>query len=418
MKKHLHPRLEQVLTKMYVEDKLEYYVSFYGFVDFYEDPTCDTMWAGMRNLRLAFGYNKKFLEKQTDQQLKYLLIHELYHMLFRHGKRTTEEHDRNLSWVSKDMIINYLIDTHYSAYVKPINDPPPAYKLASRPVYHKEDFEDPRLALSLLRQGSKPGDESGCVIDPEYLELVKKGEAALVWEQLYKFLKEKQKDGGKPSFDEHENLSEEQEELLKRVVKEVSEKAKQMSQGRGGMPRHVGEHLELLLKTSKTNNIREIARATAALRGFVKEPSYRRPNRKVEGVKGHKRTGHAITVLHDWSGSMYGRHERVLSEIFRDGYELMFVGGDTGVMHVQKVTRKEQLKTIVQQGDGTELMPSIQQIAADSKLNRNPLLILTDGETDTLDFTSFPQKVLILSVNKECPVVGRPVKQILIGDGV
>lgn len=419
MKKYLHPRIEQTLLSMYVDDCMDYYVAFYGFVDFYQTDKVETMGVTIVNLRLGLLYNPDYLARQSELSLKYLLIHELYHMLFRHIGRA-KNFKKNLANIAMDQIINYLIDKHYSEYNNGKGGNP--YKAASRPLYHEDDFKDPKKALLLLMQGSKPGDESGCRIDPEYLALVEAGQANLVWEELYKFLEKKQQEGGQdgaPSFDEHPDLSEEQQELLNQVVKEVSEKAKQISHSRGGMPGHVGDMVELILRTSKRNNIREIARACAAMRGTVKEPSYRRPNRKVPTVKGHRRTGHAITVIGDWSGSMQGRYETVMGEIYRDGYEIMFVGADTEVKVVRKITRKEQLKTLVMQGDGTELQGAVTYVRAHRELSRNPLIVLTDGYTDTLDFTGLP-KVLILSAGTEVPLVGnqRQVKQVLIGDGV
>lgn len=411
MRKYMHPRFTEILEKMLI-DELYYFTAFFSFVDFYEAPGLGTFGIGLKNLKLAMLYDPEFLMRQSDEQLKYLMIHELHHPLWRHTHRGGGR-DKELSNQVQDCIINHVIDTQFGKDYT--NSSGKKYTLASRPVVHEADFQDPQKAAGLAESGMKVGDETGCRLDQEYLDLVNKKEADLVFEPLYDWMKKNGKMGHKP-FDVHLELSEADEEILARLTKEVHEKAKQISRGNGSA--YIDEMLELMLKTPKRNNLREIRKACQTVRGFVKEASYRRPNRKVDGVKGHRKTGHAITVIHDWSGSMTGRHETVLSEMFRDGYELMFIGADVAVNRVFKVTHKEQLRRIpFHGGGGTELQPAVNYVLADSKLKRNPLVVLTDGMTDTLDFTGFG-KVLILSTDKECPISAGNVKQIIVGDGV
>lgn len=411
MKKYTHPRITEILEKMLV-DELYYFVAFFSFVDFYEAPGLGTFGTGIKNLKLAMLYDPEFLVQQSDEELKYLMIHELHHPLWRHTHRGNGR-DKAFSNTVQDCIINYVIDTQFGKDYTSSSGK--KYTLSSRPTIHESDFANPVKAAALAQNGMKVGDETGCRIDPEYLKLVEAKEADLVFEPLYDWMKKNGKMGPEP-FDVHLELTEAEEELVKRLAKEVHEKSKQIARGQGAG--HIDQMLELMLKTSKTNNIRDIRKACQSVRGFLKEASYRRPNRKVEGVKGYRKTGHALTVLHDWSGSMTGSHETVLSELFRDGYELMVVGVDTQVNRVFKVSRKEQLcKIPFHGGGGTELQGAVEYVRKDAKLNKNPLVVLTDGYTDTLDFTGYG-KVLILSTGRECPISGGNVKQILIGDGV
>jgi predicted metal-dependent peptidase len=114
---------------------------------------------------------------------------------------------------------------------------------------------------------------------------------------------------------------------------------------------------------------------------------------------------------------MWGEHETVLSEIFRDGYEINLLQIDTAVNKVDKITNKNDLKKMVlASAGGTELSPGIDYILKpENKLSVYPTIILTDGYTDVLDFQGSMNQFLILTIGNECPVTNAPnVKQIKI----
>lgn len=423
MKKYYHPRIEQILTKMYLQ-QLQYYVLFYGFVDFYEHEPVGTMGVGLHRLNMVFMYNEKFLMRHNDPQLTYLMIHELYHLLFKHPARTGGRNPE-LANVAKDMVINHLIDTHYcgprSWYDTEKKETVTLPPCAERPVITQEDIDKLTPEQLASNPNIKVGAPIGCFLPAEYLELVKNGEARLVWEEVYEWLlKTGRAKIHQVAFDSHGDgkpMSDAEKQVMAQLVEEATEKAKARASSAGSMPGHLKELLELDLKRPRGNNLKSISRLAASLRGTVKDPSYRRRNRKVEEVKGHKRVGHVLTVLHDWSGSMYGRHEAVVRELFREGYEYHFVGADTQVGNHFKVTRKEQLKKIpFNGGGGTILQPGVDFIKQNAPYKRNPLVILTDGELgdDCLDFTGFPHKVLIITTNLECKVRGGNVRQIKV----
>jgi predicted metal-dependent peptidase len=65
---------------------------------------------------------------------------------------------------------------------------------------------------------------------------------------------------------------------------------------------------------------------------------------------------------------------------------------------------------------GTTLQPGIDYINSHKGLKGNNLVILTDGYTDSLDFSKAKSnKVLILTTSAESPIAsGKNVKQILV----
>lgn len=395
MLKKLDPKIETELRELYLHG-LEYYVHFLSFVDFYESNDVPTMGVTVKNYRMAFAYNPAFLAEQDPHSLRYLILHEADHLIWGHCKRIRGKnipHDH--ANIVQDMVINYNIDKYFGHNYRK-TEHSPAYKLSSRPV-------------------GVDGKETGCRAPDEYIKLVESGKADMVFEPLYQWLKDNNKLENQPQpFDTHMDMDEATQELLQRIVHEASEKAKAASRGHkhGG----IDAILALSLHQPKKDNLRQVRLHCQAIRGMVKFPSYRKPNRKVDGIKGNTKTGHAITCLWDWSGSMDGYHEIVASALYKDGYEINILGGDTAVGNIFKVTKKEQLKKIpFRGGGGTVLQPMVDFIRKDRKLNKAPLVVLTDGYTDTLDFSGF-KRVLVLTAAGFVPLVGPQawVKQLKI----
>lgn len=66
-------------------------------------------------------------------------------------------------------------------------------------------------------------------------------------------------------------------------------------------------------------------------------------------------------------------------------------------------------------GGGTMMQPAIDYIHADKKLRKLPNILLTDGETDTIDFGNSSTQWLIISCHVQTPYVnGRKVKHVII----
>src|SRR3954463_16523663 len=58
---------------------------------FIEDPSCETAWTDM----VVIGYNPKFIEGLDIPTAKFVIIHELMHILLKHGlRRGSRDPDR------------------------------------------------------------------------------------------------------------------------------------------------------------------------------------------------------------------------------------------------------------------------------------------------------------------------------------
>jgi hypothetical protein len=204
------------------------------------------------------------------------------------------------------------------------------------------------------------------------------------------------------------------EELRDAMVKDVMERLA----ARGLSAGNVEQTLNKLRKKRK-DYLREIKRAVSnMIFGTVKERTIVKPNRKgISGLKGARKVKTKINVGLDTSGSMGGQgtFERVLSYVYRNDIEINFMESDTQVNWVENIKSKRQLESIPIKGlGGTCLQPMIDYIVEHH--NDCNSVLLTDGYTDTLDFSRVKGKVLIISVGVKCPIsrTNGKVKQITI----
>jgi hypothetical protein len=204
------------------------------------------------------------------------------------------------------------------------------------------------------------------------------------------------------------------EELRDAMVKDVMERLA----ARGLSAGNVEQTLNKLRKKRK-DYLREIKRAVSnMIFGTVKERTIVKPNRKgISGLKGARKVKTKINVGLDTSGSMGGQgtFERVLSYVYRNDIEINFMESDTQVNWVENIKSKRQLESIPIKGlGGTCLQPMIDYIVEHH--NDCNSVLLTDGYTDTLDFSKVKGKVLIISVGVKCPIsrTNGKVKQITI----
>jgi predicted metal-dependent peptidase len=198
------------------------------------------------------------------------------------------------------------------------------------------------------------------------------------------------------------------------MVKDVMERLA----ARGLSAGNVEQTLNKLRKKRK-DYLREIKRAVSnMIFGTVKQKTIVKPNRRqIAGLKGNRKVKTKINVGLDTSGSMGGQgtFEKVLSYVYRNDIEINFMESDTQVNWVQNIKSRRQLESIPIKGlGGTCLQPMIDHIV--ENFNDFNSVLLTDGYTDTLDFSKLKGKVLIISVGVKCPIStsNGKVKQIVI----
>jgi predicted metal-dependent peptidase len=203
------------------------------------------------------------------------------------------------------------------------------------------------------------------------------------------------------------------QELKKEIVENIMTKLK----NRGLTSGDVETILNKLRKTHK-DYLKEIKRTMSNhIFGSKKEKTIVRPNRRgISGLKGKKKYKNEINVILDTSGSMGGEFEKVLSYIFQNDIQINLIQCDAEIQGVIKIKDRKELERMKISGlGGTVLQPGLDFISdTKNKMYCYNIVILTDGYTDSLNFSKIKTKTLILSTASKCPILhdnGR-VKQI------
>jgi len=479
--KNIHEKLLNSVQTMLIDTKvnLPYYGEFSLHITFHEQDSIGTCAVNVTSKGMNFYYSPKFLENLSQKEVNFINLHEDFHLLFNHPRRTiTGQYDHKLSNIAQDMIINHVIwEDIPHAFVEIPKSPdgknmalfvPKEYegKLIFEELYEwlkeeKEKWQKEKKKNSECQscngsgkkdgKGQKPQDGQGQPQDgkgdgqPQQGEGEGQGESCPDCEGTGN---EGGKDSsGKPSYGPYgknpskdgeslDTWSKEQifqdmengngeyldkhigddvpEELRDAMVKDVMERLA----ARGLSAGNVEQTLNKLRKKRK-DYLREIKRAVSnMIFGTVKERTIVKPNRKgISGLKGARKVKTKINVGLDTSGSMGGQgtFERVLSYVYRNDIEINFMESDTQVNWVENIKSKRQLESIPIKGlGGTCLQPMIDYIVEHH--NDCNSVLLTDGYTDTLDFSKVKGKVLIISVGVKCPIsrTNGKVKQITI----
>ncbi|MCK9415532.1 VWA-like domain-containing protein [Candidatus Dojkabacteria bacterium] len=215
------------------------------------------------------------------------------------------------------------------------------------------------------------------------------------------------------SFDIHfdDDVS---EEARKQFVESTMEKLKTR-----GLQSGTVEKILNKLRKSRKDHLKEIKRNLSNdIFGNKKQKSITKLNRRgIWGLKGQRKFKTKINCILDTSGSMNGEFERVLSYIFQNDIEINLIQCDTEIKSFVSIKQKRELEKMPIKGlGGTTLTPGLQYIASDKNLNKCNNVILTDGYTDSLDFTGVKGNTIILSTSTQCPIFksNSKIRQIII----
>lgn len=417
----MHPKLANGIETLMCDAliDLEFYGQFNLFINFNQQDSIGTCAVNVTSKGMNFYYSTPFLDKLSQEEVNFVLLHENFHLLFNHPQRTvTGVFNHKLANIAQDMIINHLIVQDIPSSFAQIPKTPdgknmPLFlpieytgKLIFEELYEwlKEEKEkwsknknyDPQNSYG--PNGQNPKGKSG-TIDTWSLDHIFANLDAN--EGLY--------------LDVHiaDEISEEvKESNIGDVVKSILSKL----ESRGFRTSNVEQTLSKL-RAKRKDYLKEIKRNISnTIFGSHKEKTIVKPNRKnITGIKGNKKVKNIINVILDTSGSMGGSFEKVLEYIYRDKVEINFIQGDTEVKWFEKIKNKRQIQTMKIKGlGGTMLNPSIKYVR--DNFNLYNTCILTDGATDSLDFSGIKGKVLIVSKGTECPILNSngKVKQIII----
>jgi len=107
----MHEKLTEAIVAMMATGNLPYYGEFALFINFYEsknNPYLPTAGVNVTSAGMNFYWDRKFIDSLAQPQINFLLLHEEFHILFDHIKRSVG-YDARSSNVVQDMIINQII---------------------------------------------------------------------------------------------------------------------------------------------------------------------------------------------------------------------------------------------------------------------------------------------------------------------
>jgi predicted metal-dependent peptidase len=478
--KNIHEKLLNGIQTMLIDTKinLPYYGEFNLHVSFHEQDSIGTCAVNVTSKGMNFFYSPKFLENMSQKEVNFITLHEDFHLLFNHPRRTvTGQYDHKLSNIAQDMIINHVIwEDIPHTFVEIPKSPdgknmalfvPKEYtgKLIFEELYEwlkeeKDKWQKEQKQNSQCQScngsGKKDGKGEGQPQDgqgkgegqpqdgkgegqpqdgkgescPDCNGTGSEGGKDSTGKPSYgPYGKNPSKDGEsldtwskEQIFQDMENGS--GEYLDKHIGDDVPEDMRdamvkdvmERLAARGLSAGNVEQTLNKLRKKRK-DYLKEIKRAVSSvIFGTVKERTIVKPNRKqISGLKGNRKVKTKINCILDTSGSMGGTFERVLSYIYRNDIEINLIEADTEVKWIENIKSKRKLETMVIKGlGGTILQPAINMVAED--FNQYNTVVLTDGYCDSLDLSKIKGKVLMISIGVKVPISrsNGKVKQIVV----
>ena len=107
----MHEKLTEAVVAMMATGNLPYYGEFALFINFFEsknNPYVPTAGVNVTTAGMNFYWDRKFIDGLIQSAINFLLIHEEFHLLFDHIKRSVGYNLRSAN-VVQDMIINQII---------------------------------------------------------------------------------------------------------------------------------------------------------------------------------------------------------------------------------------------------------------------------------------------------------------------
>jgi predicted metal-dependent peptidase len=445
--KNIHEKLMESIQQMLIDTKvnLPYYGNFNLFVNFAERKDIDTCAVNMTAKGMNFYYNSEFLNRLSQKEVNFITLHEDFHLLWNHPKRTiTGQYDHKLANIAQDMIINHIIwEDIPHRYVEIPKDAdgknmalfvPKEYtgKLIFEEIYEwlrdekeKRDKQKKKDQCQSCKGTGQKQDQSNDGQDgqdgdnpcddcngsgqqdggqgesqqygPYGKDPRNQGGTLDTW-SLDQILDNLDKNQGQ-YLDQH--LGDEvPEEMRESLVKDAMDRLS----ARGLSGGNIEQTLSKLRKQRK-DYLKYIKRTVSnVMFGTTKTRTITRPNRRnILGVKGNKKIKNKINCILDTSGSMGGTFERVLSYIYQNDIEVNLIEADTEVKWVENIKSKKKLESVKIAGlGGTMLMPAVKYV--EDNFNQFNTLIITDGYCDSLDLSRLQGNVLLITIGVEVPI--------------
>lgn len=434
----LHPKIVQARLQMMLDAvDLPYYGNFLFHISgFHQRQDIKTCAVNITSAGMQFYYNPDFLDSIPQKMVNFIVLHEIYHLLWSHPKRTVSgAFDPKMANIAQDMIINHLL---YSDIIGDFIEVPKYPDGKNMAIFLPDEYDGPLifeylydwlkerqedfLNKKIKMSSNSAGEESDSENEPSEKEKgygpygkkpakYDKGDQKIDTFSLEHIFENIDNTNGE-YMDDHipDTVS---EDVRETIISSTIEKLISRGFTTGN---NVIDSLNKLRKKRK-DHLSYIKKALSNdIFGGKKVKTISKPNRRgIEGLKGRRKCKFKIVVLLDTSGSMAGLFEQTLSYIHRNDIEMDLIETDTEVKWIKKIKSSKGLQSLQIKGlGGTILQPGIDLIS--QKFNNTNVLILTDGLCDKLDLSKIKGNILIISVNKEVPIKASngKLKQIVV----
>lgn len=368
MIKNSHEKLIEAIQTMLIDTavNLPFYGNYNLFVNFSERKDMPTCAVNMTSKGMNFYYNSEFLNGLSQKEVNFITLHEDFHLLWNHPKRTiTGQYDHKLANIAQDMIINHIIVEDIPDWFVEIPKDekgrnmalfvPKEYqgKLIFEELYEwlrdKQDEHQQKKKnnkSSAKQNGDNKGDSSQSQKsdngDEGEQEGTGSGESEEKSDNYGPYGKNPKKEKNSKESDTidtysldqlFDNLEETQgqymdshlqdevpEEMRESIIKDAIDRL----QARGFSSGTVEQTLNKLRKKRKDYLTYIKRQITNAIFGSKKMKTIVKPNRRqILGLKGNRKVKTKINVLLDTSGSMSGLFSKVLEYVFQNDIEII-----------------------------------------------------------------------------------------------
>ena len=429
----VHNRIKESIFQL-LYSEYPFYSYFATKVNYIKSEEIKTCAVNISKRGMNFYYNVEFIENLSQEEFNFIVIHEIFHLLFRHHKRTKRSgYEHKNSNIVQDAIINSTIVSDIIRNKHKRNNKviqiPKDKEGKNIGIYVPKEYKGKYIFEDLYNWFENLDEEKYNEESTQEIEVNGKEVSVSKYGEYGKDISEapiecyklnKKTDYCSMVGDHISDEDDLSPDVKERIIQEALDSSLENLKNLKG-DQSLNETIQTLnkIRKPKKDYLKSIKRGLSVIMGGNnKRKTIVKPNRKnIKGLKGNKREKNNIIVILDTSGSMKDEFEKSLSYIFQRNLSIRLIQCDTSVQDNENINNHRDLKKVRIKGlGGTVLQPAIDYLV-ENKIKGN-LLILTDGLTDVLDFKDFKYKSLIISNNKNCPIKndGKKVKQIIVKD--
>lgn len=369
-KKNIHPIIIDTIINWTIvsKKKLSYFGHFLSKMTFEEDNNIKTMLVKPNKSGFKLVYSSTFIDSITEPEVKYVLLHEIFHCFNFHLSRL-KKYNMLIANYAMDMIVNNQVDQLFLNIKDFLKQPEGVIKLPM-------EYKGPIVFESIYEWLIEKKDEESY----EYSDT----------EKIFEKIKNNY------YFDDHLDSNdididiEEIQHNLNTIHKNIENDLK------GEIP-GVLKSLIQSIKKRKENPVNFLKNLMSDAVNSNKRKTFRKLNRKgIPGFKGVIKNGMVFNCIADVSGSMENVLKDAIGVVTNSMYSMNLIKVDAKVQSYVTYNKASDLKNLeFVGGGGTILQPGIDFIKKNKTLNKNGTIIITDGFIDELDLSKLNDVIMV-----------------------